>query len=192
MQQENYKRDPFLITKLWNSAEYLLSTNEKKKREKNWEKKKKENTRTARIIFTTAHKLRFSYRSQAPCPSLFLFLSPPGTCHGDKIIFLPRRIRLPQVNFCILKLPGLAIWRGRYTATWFISSLTLYFTRWSLLFRANALSARPAARRGFYRQKSRRAFETTPRPHPFKVRAKLKNLEAIKRPKPMSGGVDSL
>ena len=82
------------------------------------------------------HKLRFSYRSQAPYPSLFLFLSPRHVSWRQNN-FPSKADKASPGEFLHFKITRLANCRGRYTVTWFISSLTLYFTSWSLLFRAN-------------------------------------------------------
>lgn len=100
--------DLFMQTKCYKPD--LLPTTKIVERIKKQEKKKK-NTAAyisgtlCGIIFTTAINPVFHIVRKLLTHLSFCFF-PLGTCHGDKIIFPPRRIRLPQVNFCILKLLG--------------------------------------------------------------------------------------
>ena len=112
VQTKRYKLDLLPTTKLWICYSKTVKETRHCRKDKETKKKKKEKNTAAYIsgtlcgiIFTTAINSVFHIVRKLLTHLSFCFF-PLGTCHGDKIIFLPRRIRLPQVNFCILKLLG--------------------------------------------------------------------------------------
>ena len=144
VQTKRYKLDLLPTTKLWICYSKTVKETRHCGKDKETKKKKRKRKKHGRVYIGHSlrhnlynrHKLRFSYRSQAPYPSLFLFLSPRHVSWRQNN-FPSKADKASPGEFLHFKITRLANCRGRYTVTWFISSLTLYFTSWSLLFRAN-------------------------------------------------------